>query len=186
MLRFVRAAACLAALITVPCIANAQLSGFNVAAGASFPSGDFGNYTNTGWLGLVGVGIRPALSPIGFRAEAMYNQFSNDCGAFEDYYNCGDDKPSVWGVTANALYNLPIGTSTAGTVGGSTLYAIGGLGLYGTHEPFYGSDQTNVGWNIGAGFRFPLTGFSAYVEVRYHYVSNADVRFVPLVFGLSF
>ena len=39
---------------------------------------------------------------------------------------------------------------------------------------------------IGGGFRFPLTGFSAYVEARYHSINNTSIRFVPVSFGLVF
>ena len=44
----------------------------------------------------------------------------------------------------------------------------------------------NFGYNVGGGVRFALSGFSAYVEARYHSISNANVSFVPLVFGLQF
>ena len=36
------------------------------------------------------------------------------------------------------------------------------------------------------GFRWPLSGFAAYGEARYHFVTNSDARFVPISFGLQF
>jgi opacity protein-like surface antigen len=67
------------------------------------------------------------------------------------------------------------------------LYGIGGVGYYSSKEPAFDlSSQSNFGWNVGGGFRFPLTGFSAYVEARYHRISNADISMVPVSFGLIF
>jgi len=64
---------------------------------------------------------------------------------------------------------------------------IGGIGYYSTRDAsFTTRTESNIGWNVGGGFQFPLTGFSGYVEARYHTVSNTDVRFVPISFGLLF
>jgi hypothetical protein len=149
---------------------------FNLAAGLTEPTSDFGNFYNAGYNLIVGIGLNPPASPLGFRVEGIYNEFDQQGGG---------DKASVGGVTLNATYDLLHPTATQH----NTLYAIGGIGYYGTKEPiqFFDQDtQSNIGYNIGAGFKFPLTGFSAYVEARYHYVSNTDVRFVPISFGLIF
>ena len=70
------------------------------------------------------------------------------------------------------------GTLERGT--GNSIYLIGGLGTYDT------GSHWDTGFNLGGGFRFPLTGFSAYIEARYHSVAGGDLKFVPVVFGLAF
>ena len=68
-------------------------------------------------------------------------------------------------------------------------FGLVGLGLIKSKVEFTPSslldaDNNHFGWNVGGGLRFPLTGFSAYVEARYH--STSDFKFTPIVFGLQF
>jgi hypothetical protein len=158
-------------LLAVPAALSAQMNGlnFNLAAGASFPTGDFGQATDVGYNLTVGLGARQRGSPIGFRVEGMYNEWG--------FSGLGDRKTHAGGVSANATLDLMPAT-TAGT--GNSFYVIGGLGYFGT------GGQSNIGYNIGGGFKFPLTGFSAYIEARYHSISDVNVKFVPVVFGLVF
>jgi hypothetical protein len=158
-----------------PVAAHAQLH-YNIAAGLTEPTSNFGNFYNAGYNVIVGAGITPLASPLGFRAEGIYNEFDQKGGG---------DKAHAGGVTVNAVYDLLRPTA----IQSNTLYVIGGIGYYSTKEPYRFVDvssQSNVGYNIGAGFKFPLSGFSAYIEARYHSVSNTDVRFVPISFGLMF
>ncbi|HXT18124.1 MAG TPA: outer membrane beta-barrel protein [Gemmatimonadaceae bacterium] len=172
--------ACTSILLALTPIAATQAQAsdlhFNIGAGASIPNGDFGSHNDVGYNVLLGLGTTPRGSPLGFRVEGIYNEFSVSNG--------GNAKSHAGGVTANAIYAFNV--AAPGTTGNS-LYVIGGLGYYTTREPFLINDsETNFGWNVGAGFRFPLTGFSAYIEARYHTVSNTDVRFTPITFGLIF
>ena len=147
---------------------------FNIAAGASFPTGDFGVGTDVGYNVSAGVTITQRASPLAFRAEGMYNEFN--ASGFSD-------KARAAAITGNAIYDF----SSGSVAPLSTLYLIGGIGYYNTRDPFLTSEtQSNLGWNIGGGFRFGLTGFSAYLEARFHTVSNSDVRFIPVTFGLLF
>jgi hypothetical protein len=154
--------------------AQSNSTHFNLAAGVTLPTGTFGDRNDAGYNLIVGLGLKQRGSALGFRAEGIYNEF-NEKGT--------DDKSHAGGVTGNVVYDL----TTNNRSNTSSLYVIGGVGYYSTREPFLSSEsQTNVGWNIGGGFEFPLTGFSAYVEARYHAVSNTDVRFIPISFGLVF
>jgi hypothetical protein len=171
----------LSALLTVapfalaPVVLPAQSSSevhYNLAAGLTEPVSDFGDFYNAGYNLIVGVGINPPASPLGFRAEGIYNEF--------DQKGRGS-KADAGGVTINAVYDV----LRPSALQSNTLYLIGGIGYYSTKEPDIEFDsQSNVGYNIGAGFKFPLSGFSAYVEARYHSVSNTVVSFVPISFGL--
>ncbi len=149
---------------------------FNIAAGAAIPTSDLGDVVNTGYNVTGGIGMSIPLSPIGFRAEGFYNGMK-----FKDEFGGGNF--NVGGVNANITLGMPL-TSMAG----SSLYAIGGIGWYNTHDEDLDISDNNIGFNIGGGFKFPLTGFSAYVEARYHQVSNTgqDAKFFPIVFGLVF
>ena len=164
------------ALLAVPTLASAQRNAthFNVAAGLTLPTGAFGDRNDAGYNVIVGLGMKQPGSSLGFRAEGIYNEF-NEHGT--------NDKSHASGITGNAIYDLAAGSRN----NTSSLYFIGGIGYYSTREPFFSSEsQTNLGWNVGGGFEFPLSGFSAYVEARYHTVSNTVVRFVPISFGVAF
>jgi hypothetical protein len=171
------AAASLVTLAVAPNRASAQANPFhvNIAAGAAIPTGDLGNVANTGYNITGGVGMNVPASPIGFRVEGFFNQFGFQGG--------GDDHFNVAGVNANIVLGMPM-TSIAG----SSLYGIGGLGYYNSKVSGIDESDSNLGFNIGAGFKFPLTGFSAYIEARYHQVSNTgtDAKYIPIVFGLVF
>jgi hypothetical protein len=159
-------------LVVAPTVATAQNPiHVNVAAGAAVPTGDFGDIANVGYNLTVGLGLRPALSPLGFRVEGSYNSFG-----IKDCDEC--DKATVKGVDANLIYDFMPVTKTVGV----SLYGIGGLGGFRT------GDETHLGWNIGAGLRLPLTGFSGYIEARYHQVQGdgGHLGYIPIVFGLTF
>jgi len=166
-----------AALVVAPTVAMAQNPfHFNIAAGAAVPTGDLGDAADVGYNLTVGVGMRPALSPVGFRVEGKYNNFGiKGCD--------GCDNISIKGLDANVIYDFMPVTNTVGV----SLYGIGGLGGFQAKAGDDDSD-TKLGWNLGAGLRLPLSGFSAYVEARYHQVqgNGGHLGYIPIVFGLSF
>lgn len=150
---------------------NTNAMHINVAAGATLPTGTLADAVDVGYHIAGGVGFQDRTLPLGFRGEVSYDSFSGKSG-FSSLH--------VLGFTGNGSYDF-----TNGGVNGTTFYLIGGLGLYNSGGDSGGSD-TNFGWNIGGGFRWPLSGFSAYIEARYHSVTNDNVRFVPITFGLRF
>jgi hypothetical protein len=162
-----------------PTIARSQSGDvhFNIAAGLTLPTGTFADRNDAGYHAIVGIGMTQRTSQLGLRAEGIYNEFN------EKFSN---GKSHAGGVTGNVTYDLMTHTTTQS----NTIYLIGGLGFYSTREQVSGfnvASETNLGWNVGGGFRFPLSGFSAYLEARYHAVSNAgDIHFLPISFGLVF
>lgn len=166
-------AALLVLVLTTPTASRAQsnTTHFNIAAGLTLPTGSFGDDNDAGYNLILGLGTKPRTSALGFRAEGIFNEF-NAHGI--------DEKSRVAGLTGNVTYDLTSGARN----NTNSLYIIGGIGYYSTRQ--FRISDSNVGWNVGGGFQFPLTGFSAYVEARYHTVSNTDVRFVPISFGLVF
>lgn len=150
---------------------NTNAMHINVAAGGTLPTGTLSDAVDVGYHLAGGVGVQSRGLPLGFRGEVSYDSFSGKSG-FGSLH--------VLGFTGNGSYDF-----TNGAVNGTTFYLIGGLGVYNTGGDTGGSD-TNFGWNVGGGFRWPLSGFSAYIEARYHSVTNDNVRFVPIAFGLRF
>jgi hypothetical protein len=156
---------------------------FNVHAGAAMPVGDFGSNDLDGGLAELGfrlgagLELRGPLMPVGLRFDGAYDRMG-----IED----ADAAWSIWSLTANAVIQ-----PTA-----SPLYFIGGIGFYSTD--LTGDDvitdadaETDFGFNLGAGFSLPLTGFSTFVEARWHQINTDDefgvnVNYIPIVFGIRF
>jgi len=162
----------LSCLAAAPAVAIAQGMSFNVAGGLALPTGSFGDVHDAGYILAAGLGLGAPQMPIRFRAEFMFDEF-NRKSPF-------GGTSRITGVTGNGIYNFPVSPNAP-----LTPYAIGGIGFYGTRVGS-GASDTNIGWNLGGGLRIPLSGFSTYVEARYHSVSNVSVGFLPIVFGISF
>jgi hypothetical protein len=153
--------------------ARAQLA-FSVAAGASLPMGDAADGLNMGYNATLGVGIKPPLAPLGVRIEGMFNSFD-----FKETV-ATDASQRVLGLIANGTLSGPA----------MPVYLIAGLGMY-QSKVTVGSasaSDTDFGFNIGGGFNLPLTGFSTFIEVRYHHipVEGGSFQFVPITVGLKF
>jgi hypothetical protein len=166
------------AVIALPvATAQAQL-GFGAAAGLSAPMGDFKDGVDMGYHLTGIVNFSAPLAPVGFRGEVSFNQFN-----FKSSVGLGADaKDNILSGTANAV------VSTPGMMG---LYGIGGIGMYRGSCSGCGiaTDAENkFGFNAGAGFKFGLSGFSAFVEARYHSISTEGSRtsYVPVSFGITF
>ncbi len=196
-LRFVRTAVVTLLLAAPPGIARAQsTTSFGVAGGLSVPIGDYLNGLSTGYNVAVSLGMRNKLSPMGFRVEGAFNELA--------FPGAGDAKHRIAAGIANLTYDLS-GVAGPSTSGG--LYAIGGIGIYGSYDrgtDQYGInyDNTNTQWNaglnVGLGWRFPLSGMSAFLEGRYHYLftnssdynsanyNAGNAQLIPITFGISF
>jgi hypothetical protein len=154
--------------------ARAQLS-ISLAAGAALPMGDAADALEMGYNATLGVGFKPPLAPVGLRVEAMLNSF-----AYKEN-TLGFDSQRLLGVTANATFGAPA----------LPLYAIGGVGMYSSKlsaDAFDPDAENDIGFNIGAGFNIPLTGFGTFIEVRYHHVpgDGGAMKFVPITVGIKF
>ena len=170
-----RAALSLAATLLAAPALHAQAS-FSIAAGAAVPVGSTAKVSKVGYNATLGLGIKPPLAPIGLRIEGALNQMDAKVSA-------GGSSRIMAGIAnvtlSGAGMPIPMG------------YLIGGVGMYNfsvTGTPVKPASQTKVGFNIGAGLNFPLTGFSTFLEARLHYISTSgtSVKFIPITFGLKF
>lgn len=155
---------------------SAKTASIGIAAGATLPFGDYTDSFNSGYNGTVFLGVTPYGSPIGLRLDGMYNKLSGKGGIPDDRIIAG---------SANVVFNLP------GV--GIRPYLIGGVGYYNVKQDENlgpTADLNKVGFNGGAGAAFPLSGFSAFLEARLHYVPLDDPSvsptFVPVTFGIVF
>ena len=176
--------ACVAVLaIVVPRTGRAQ-SGIGIAAGWSAPVSDFSDAVNSGYhvTGLFNVSKKS--SPIGLRFDGTFSEF---------------DFKSIAGATG-AKARLVYGTANIvlSARGGMGPYVLGGGGVYHSSAECSGctTSSTNGGLDGGVGYRFGLSGFSAFLEARYHTIpSGSDATtagtkkaasFIPVSFGLIF
>ena len=167
-------AALMAALTAVTTPAQGQRrTSVGLAAGASFPVGDLGDATSTGFHALGTLSISgTATTPLGFRADGMYNSLSGK--------SSGPDV-TVWTVNGNLVYAFPGGLT-------ATPYFIAGAGWYYSKADGADEGSNDFGINGGIGARFALSGFSTFAEVRYHSVFSDpnSAQLIPITFGILF
>lgn len=173
------------AVFALPLATTQAQMGFGVAAGLSAPMGDFGTVVDAGYhlTGLMTVSA--PLAPVGLRLEGSFSEFNYKSGIFST-----SAKARLLSATANAVVSSP------GIMGP---YLIGGLGIYNSSASCSGcssSSTSKIGFNGGGGFRFGLSGFSAFLEARYHYIpggtnattggANSSTQVIPFSFGVTF
>jgi hypothetical protein len=154
---------------------SAKPLSLGVSLGAAIPVGDFADVYKTGYNATVSLGLNSVGSPIGFRIDGMFNQFSD-----KDDLVVSRPDYRIFSGNANLVYALP------GV--GIRPYLIGGAGIYGQKPDVSGAETTtDFGLNGGIGAAFPLSGFTAFIEARYHHImSDATTQFLPVTFGISF
>jgi hypothetical protein len=141
--------------------------------GGSFPTGEFGEYADTGWL--VAGGVLFPISDHGLAAgvEAFYGSNERTSGAQGITYD------SPFGLVATVRYGIT-------TLGSVEPYLSGGAGLH--YMGSSGGDGTvniSLGYQLGVGLGFKLSAITAiFAEGRY--TANADLGYLGLLGGLAF
>jgi opacity protein-like surface antigen len=190
---FIGAAALALTFGVGPLQAQANPIAFGIVAGASIPVGDFSDGAGVGWHAGGLFEWRGPDLPVGIRGDAVYHRFgSKDVGGVSS-----DATASIIAGTLNAVLGMPMQGSTAQP------YLIGGVGVYnervscdncGGSSVTISDSQTKFGLNAGAGFSFPLSGFTSIIEARFHIIfdKDSDVQgdsntlFIPISVGLLF
>lgn len=181
--RAIALAALAAAIVTAPSTAHAQSPvRFGLAAGATIPTGNTADIVDWGYHVTGSITGKPMLSPVGMRAEVMWNRLAGK--EFETVLGTvqGGDLDILGGIV-----NAEIGMSGIGV----KPYFIGGLGIYrlsGEDEAENTDSETKFGFNLGAGLDFGLAGFSAFAEARIHSIQTNQnaTNIIPLTFGFRF
>ena len=185
----VSALALVALTASVSSAQSAKAVSLGISAGAAIPVSDFGDVYSTGYNGTVSLSFNSVGTPLGIRIDGMYNSFT-------DRDDLLIDRPNyrIMSANANLVYALP------GT--GIRPYLIGGAGIYNqkagdsddSEDDPFDKSPTNFGLNGGIGAAFPLSGFTTFIEARYHYIFSKEgatdfpvrTAFVPITFGITF
>ena len=156
---------------------------FGITGGAAIPVGNLSDFVKSGWTAGALLDIGLPLVPVGFRIDGTWTQFSD-----KDLPGGGTGKERIIAGTADLVYAL---NSLAMT----KFYLIGGIGVYNVKaertDLILGSGtatDTKFGINAGAGVRVQLTGFSTFVEARWHdvFTQGSDPKMVPITVGITF
>lgn len=187
---------------------------FGIMGGATVPVSDMGDISKTGWNAgaLLEAGV--PLFPWGLRVDAMWNQLGKKDfdgssiknriidGTVNAVYTFGTMSPvKFYLIGGMGVYNMKTEVEGGGNV---PVFAVtdqesqpSAPGISRQLAPpsrqlLEGGDssnsQTKFGLNGGVGFRFQLTGFSTFVEARWHtiFTSGNNAQMVPISVGISF
>ncbi|MEP7087792.1 MAG: outer membrane beta-barrel protein [Gemmatimonadota bacterium] len=167
-----------------PTTASAQSSEatlhYGVMGGATIPLKDFATAANVGWNAGALVAFGPSHSPLSFRVDLQWLQLNGKQVAVSQNAYQKTDFRFIDG-TVNALYSLPSSAR-------AKVYVIGGAGVYNEHakeRDFNGTwGDTKIGFNGGAGVRFPLGRHAGFIEARYHFIIHgSDIGNVYTLYG---
>ena len=166
---------------------------FGIMGGATSPLGTFSDVAKTGWNAGVLMNIGVPLVPVSFRIDGQWQQLQG-----KNFNEGGGISHNDWRIidgTANVVY-------TFGAALPAKFYLIGGAGVYKVrvkNDDFdLNASSTKFGLNGGVGFKFQLTGFSTFIEARYHNVIHGTavgdvndnhaetLQFVPVSVGITF
>lgn len=159
------------ALLFAPAVMNAQVFLF-VGGGPTFPSGEYSDYANTGWMAHAGVGF--PVGPRGLMAgiDAFYGQ--------NNHSDIDGDKTNPLGAMGFLAYRFGDPERTG-------VYLIGDAGLL-VHK--YGSDtfdsesDSQFAFGGGAGVEIPMGSKTVWIEG--HYTTSDGTNFISALVGLSF
>jgi len=144
-----------------------------IGAGGSFPTGDYGDFHDTGWVGTAGAlfGVGTGLS---LGAEFFYgqNNFTSEADS--------DAKTTPWGFMGIVDYAF-------GEPGAIRPYLFGGLGLmiHRFSAGDFSESSTEFGYEFGAGLAFPIGATSSiYAEGRY--MGSDGAKYFGALAGFAF
>jgi hypothetical protein len=173
-----------------------------IMGGATYPRGsDFSDMSNRGWNAGVLIRLGAAPFPLSFRLEGQWHQLKGKTISVADQ---GTSRSDLRIIDGTADFEWTFGPPAA-----SNFYLIVGGGFYklrgedaqtpgnisGGTATTVTENATKFGWNAGAGFRFPLSGHSLFIEARYHAVSHGHevdgtgssktLHFIPVDVGIT-
>lgn len=158
------------ALLLVPAVVHAQAYLF-VGGGPTFPSGEYGDYANTGWMAHAGLGFPVGPQGMSVGVDAFYGQ--------NNHSDIDGDKTNPLGAMGFLLYRL-------GNPERPGVYLFGEGGLL-VHK--YGSDtfdsesDSQFAFGGGAGVSIPLGSKSLFVEG--HYTTSDGTNFISAIAGIT-
>ena len=187
---------------------------FGVMGGATVPVSDMSDISKTGWNAGVLLEAGVPLFPWGLRVDALWNQLGEKetgIGTVKNRIIDGTVNAtySFGGLSTTKFYligglgiynmktefegenlNVPDDLSTQMTRSGDPGFARQ-IAPPAAQVVEFGDDsetQTKFGLNGGAGLRFQLTGFSTFIEARWHtiFTEGSNAQMVPISVGITF
>lgn len=161
---------------------------FGVFGGGTLPVSNLKNVSNNGWNAGAALQVKPEMLPFALRLEGRYDHLGSKNFATPFTFS---SQPSFTTGALNIVWSLPAS-------GEFTPYLIGGVGVYhlsysqtcsGTCTGFTeATSTTRAGVNAGAGVSMALSGFSTFVEARWHdvFTQGNAVQMVPISVGVMF
>jgi len=165
-------AAMFALVAAVP--ASAQFA--YLGGGATIPMSTYGDYANTGYMVIGGVGMPLGDQGLSMVGEAFFGQ--------NNHSDVDGDFTNPWGFTAGVEFDL------AGAEATRSAYLFGGVGIL-VHryasDQFESSSSSGLGFLGGAGYYFPLGVINGWVEGRLQHASidSDNTTFVGVLAGIS-
>lgn len=158
------------ALFALPVALSAQ--SIYAGAGLTIPMGDFGDYADTGWMGVAGVTVDIGESGLWAYGEGFYGQ--------NNHSDIDGDKTNPYGAMGGVGYDFGDGESLG-------FYVFGGVGLL-VHkyssDDFEGGSESNFGYQAGAGVGVPLgDSFGLWGEGRF--MGASETTFIGILGGIS-
>jgi hypothetical protein len=173
-----------------------------IMGGATFPRNqDMSNVFKTGWNAGAVITLGSPAFPLSFRIDGQWHQLGGKTITRPDV---GDRTTDLRVIDGTADFQWMFGGKS-----GSGFYLLGGVGFYNlrgriveTPGNVIGGDvqtatlsATKFGWNGGAGYQFRLTGYSLFIESRYHAISHGhevdgsgsskSMHIIPLDIGIT-
>jgi hypothetical protein len=148
---------------------------FGVKAGVAMPMGDFGDIAGLGIHAGADFGMALGTTGMwGLRFEVDYGRYAGE-GAL--------DNVTLLGGVANVMMNIE-------TESAWKPYLLGGIGYYNTKMEAGSNeaDDSNMAFNVGAGYNFMMGTRSWFAELRYLSIQGEDASLntLPIVIGLRF
>ena len=147
-----------------------------IGGGGSFPTGDFGDVANTGWMATAGALFGVGTPGLGIGAEFFYGQNNH-----KDEVSLSEDaKTTPWGFMGILDYSF-------GEAGAIQPYLFGGLGvlIHKFSSAGFSESSTEFGYEFGAGLAFPIGATSSiYAEGRY--VGSDLAKYFAALAGFAF
>jgi len=148
---------------------------FGISAGASLPTSDLSDISNTGWNASGHVAFNPQMIPLGIRIDGGYSRFTFKQGVAGDIH--------FGNVTGNLVYKIPAATVSPYLLGGAGWYHVGA-----SVPGFFSGSDNKLGWNVGGGISMPLSGFDTFIEAKYTQIQTEGnaIKYIPITFGVMF
>lgn len=168
---FFTSAIALSFALVAPVSANAQ--NFFVSVGVATPTGDGGDFIDTGWMATGGVTFAIGEDGLWAGVEGAYGGNSSSNSAF-------DFTANPWSAMGFLGYSFD-------TAGNLDPYVFGGGGLQGIKVEDFSENAFGYQFGAGTSFGNPENSVRPYAEVRYQGTSDdeVDITFWAVLLGMS-